>query len=63
VKIAGLLKVAPNHTLRERTELLKAGLVYEVDDDELDADMIALEFAYPFFGDYLRKEHPFRPAE
>jgi len=63
VKIAGLLGVAPNHTLRERTELLKAGLVYEVDDDELDADMIALEFAYPFFGDYLRKEHPFRLAE
>lgn len=62
-KIEALLGVSHGHTLRERTELLRLGLVYEVDDDHLDADMLALEFAYPFFGEYLRKEHPFSPPD
>ena len=56
------IKLSPPNTWRERTELLNAGLVYERDDDSVNTDEVALNFAYPHFGEFIVREHPLLTA-
>lgn len=61
-KVIKVMEVRSGDTYVARAELLRDGLIYETDSDDLAGDEIAFAFAYPYLRDFLRKKHPFKGA-